>query len=106
MFHAYGCIQTQKPPSFEYINVSLDLNLFSAVRYEMNQDPYLLKTGSIDYTSPCLIALSPDGRSVAIASDNSLSVHNAVTGKEEETCSNVFSGTIIVKEILLMFEFF
>lgn len=99
MFHAYGCIQTQKPPSFEYIYVSLDLNLFSAVRYEMNQDPYLLKTGSIDYTSPCLIALSPDGRSVAIASDNSLSVHNAVTGKEEETFSNVFSGIIIVKEI-------
>lgn len=99
MFHAYGCIQTQKPLSFEYINVSLDLNLFPAVRYEMNQDPYLLKTGSIDYTSPCLIALSPDGRSVAIASDNSLSVHNAVTGKEEETFSNVFSGIIIVKEI-------
>lgn len=64
------------------------------IRYEMNQDPYLLKTGSIDYTSPCLIALSPDGRSVAIASDNSLSVHNAVTGKEEETFSNVFSGEI------------
>lgn len=101
MFHAHGCIQTQKPASFEYINTctSLDLNLFPAVRYEMNQDPYLLKTGSIDYTSPCLIALSPDGRSVAIASDNSLSVHNAVTGKEEETFSNVFSGIIIVKEI-------
>uniref|UniRef100_K1Q541 Transducin beta-like protein 2 n=1 Tax=Magallana gigas TaxID=29159 RepID=K1Q541_MAGGI len=67
---------------------------FTGLRYEMNQDPYLLKTGSIDYTSTCLIALSPDGRSVAIASDNSLSVHNAVTGKEEETCSNVFSGEI------------
>lgn len=72
----------------------------------MNQDPYLLKTGSIDYTSPCLIALSPDGRSVAIASDNSLSVHNAVTGKEEETFSNVFSGTIIVKEIYAVFYFY
>lgn len=85
----------KKNPTFEYINVSLDLNLSLAVRYELNQDPYLLKTGNIDYSSPCLIVLSPDGRSVAIASDNSLSVHNAVTGKEEETFSHVFSGTVI-----------
>lgn len=95
MFHAYGCMHTKKKPTFEYINVSLDLNLSLAVRYELNQDPYLLKTGNIDYSSPCLIVLSPDGRSVAIASDNSLSVHNAVTGKEEETFSHVFSGTVI-----------
>jgi hypothetical protein len=61
----------------------------------MGQDPYLIKTGSIEFTSPCLIALSPDGRSVAIANESTISVHSAISGKQEEKFSNVFSGTYL-----------
>lgn len=66
----------------------------------------MLKIGSIDYIFFCLIVLFFDGRSVVIVSDNFLSVYNVVIGKEEEIFFNVFLGIIIVKEILLMFEFF
>ncbi|XP_048767458.2 transducin beta-like protein 2 [Ostrea edulis] len=64
------------------------------IRYDMGQDPYLLKTGSIEFTSPCLVALSPDGRSVAIANESTISVHNAISGEQEEKMSNVFSGEV------------
>lgn len=73
----------------------------------MGQDPYLLKTGSIEFTSPCLVALSPDGRSVAIANESTISVHNAISGEQEEKMSNVFSGTCLRVHILtLLFSSF
>ncbi|XP_062587695.1 transducin beta-like protein 2, partial [Saccostrea cucullata] len=79
-------VSVSKDKTWKYWNTN--------IRYEMNQDPYLLKTGSIDFTSPCLISLSPDGRSVAIASESSVSVHNAITGEQEEKFSQVFSGEV------------
>ncbi|KAK3084303.1 hypothetical protein FSP39_011349, partial [Pinctada imbricata] len=64
------------------------------IRYELEQDPYLLKTGSISFDVPCLISLSPDGRSVAVAGGNSICVYSAITGKEEENIEHIYSGEI------------
>lgn len=57
----------------------------------MNQDPYLLYTGKLQYSGPCLITLAPDGRSVAIAQDCNLYVCNAA-GQDEECIESVHSG--------------
>ncbi|KAL5016827.1 hypothetical protein ScPMuIL_006416 [Solemya velum] len=64
------------------------------VRYDLGQDPYLLLTGTLKYKSPCIIELSPDGRTVAIASENSISMHNTSDGAEEGSFENVHSAAI------------
>ena len=53
----------------------------------MNQDPYLLYTGKLYGTGPSLIALSPDGRSVAVAQESAITICNSLTGdpKNENT---------------------
>ena len=56
----------------------------------MNQDPYLLYTGKLYGTGPSLIALSPDGRSVAVAQESDIDICNFLTGdpKNENTTGN------------------
>lgn len=54
------------------------------VEYKKQQDPYLLFTGQWCGREPCRIALSPDGRVVAIASVSDITVYNAQTGQIEE----------------------
>jgi len=61
------------------------------VQYALGQDPKLLFTGSLSF--PChTIALSPDGRTVAVASSTSIVFWDAVSGKEEEVIENVHQG--------------
>ena len=62
------------------------------MRYELSEDPHLLKTGSITYDIPCLISLSPDARSLAIAGGNNMTVYSTVTGEEEESMEHIYSG--------------
>jgi hypothetical protein len=57
----------------------------------MNQDPYLLFTGKLPLSGPCLVSLSPDGRTVAIAQETSIYVCNS-SGNDEELIENVHSG--------------
>ncbi|XP_072284988.1 transducin beta-like protein 2 [Pyxicephalus adspersus] len=64
------------------------------VEYKKQQDPYLLFTGQWCGREPCRIALSPDGRVVAIASVFDITVYNAQTGKIEEEFHSVH-GEII-----------
>ncbi|XP_071094018.1 transducin beta-like protein 2 [Haliotis cracherodii] len=64
------------------------------VRYEFDQDPKLLYTGKLSHPSLHLITLSPDGRSVAIAGDLSISICSTVSGKEEEYFENVHADAI------------
>lgn len=58
------------------------------IRYDMNQDPYLLYTGKLLMSGPCIIALSPDGRTVAIAQETSVYVCNS-SGNDEELIENI-----------------
>ncbi|XP_053313214.1 transducin beta-like protein 2 [Spea bombifrons] len=64
------------------------------VEYKKQQDPYLLFTGRWSGNEPCRIALSPDGRIVAISSISDITVFNANTGEVEEEFHSVH-GEII-----------
>ena len=66
--------------------------MYVSVRYDMNQDPYLLYTGKQHSSGPSLIALSPDGRTVGIAQESSVVICNSLTGEDEEVIENVHSG--------------
>ncbi|NXM35931.1 TBL2 protein, partial [Oxyruncus cristatus] len=54
------------------------------VEYKKQQDPYLLLTGQCSVPEPRLIALSPDGRAVAVAGGTDIAVYNTRRGEEEE----------------------
>lgn len=71
------------------------LLLFSAVRYEMGQDPKLLFSGSVTFEGPMKIALSPDGRTVAIGASTKIGFWDAVSGKEEAVLENVHPGNFV-----------
>lgn len=58
----------------------------TSVEYEKEQDPYLIKSGSLDVGSfsvknhPALIALSPDGNVAAVACSTSVVSFSTVSG--------------------------
>merc|ERR1712038_1088990 len=59
------------------------------IEYNKGQDPYLITTGKHSNTGAhCLIALSPDGRSVAIATGADISLYDAVTAELAATFEN------------------
>ncbi|WAR01716.1 TBL2-like protein [Mya arenaria] len=62
----------------------------SSVRYDMNQDPYLLFTGKLQWPGLCIISLSPDGRTLAMAQNSGLHICNS-SGQDEEIIENVHS---------------
>ncbi|XP_013777302.1 transducin beta-like protein 2 [Limulus polyphemus] len=64
------------------------------IEYQKGQEPYLLLKGEFASLSPSIIALSPDGRTVAIASSKSVSVFSRATGEESERLEEVHSGPI------------
>ncbi|KAJ8312489.1 hypothetical protein KUTeg_009862 [Tegillarca granosa] len=63
---------------FQDVKRAFELKGHSAVRYELGQEAYLLCTGNIQYTSPSLISLSPDGRTVVVGADNSIKKYTTV----------------------------
>ncbi|XP_062362906.1 transducin beta-like protein 2 isoform X1 [Cinclus cinclus] len=64
------------------------------VEYKKQQDPYLLLTGQCAVLEPCRIALSPDGRTVAVAGTTDIVVCNTRRGEEEERFFGVHSHCI------------
>jgi hypothetical protein len=62
------------------------------VRYSQGQDAKLLFSGPVSLEGPNLIALSPDGRTVAIAGQSSVVFWDAVNLVELETLNSVHSG--------------
>lgn len=64
------------------------------VEYKKQQDPYLLLTGQCAMQEPCRIALSPDGRAVAVAGGADIVVYNTRRGEEEERFLGVHSQRI------------
>ena len=66
---------------------------FSSVEYAKQQDPYLLKTGQHNSNGhDSLIALSPDGRTVAIATGVNISVYSTLTAQCEEVILDVHTS--------------
>ena len=70
------------------VNVLLSLT----VEYRKKQDPCLLQTGRYENTGKSMIALSPDGRTVAIATGTSISVFSTLTGACEQTFRDVHNS--------------
>lgn len=68
------------------------------VEYQKKQDPYLLKTWKYDYPGPSLIALSPDARTVALATGTTISVYNVASSDCQQTFEDVHSGDIAALE--------
>ena len=66
--------------------------LLFTVEYQKKQDPCLLQTGQYENAGKSMIALSPDGRTVAIATGTSISVFNGQTGVCEQTFREVHNS--------------
>lgn len=64
------------------------------VEYKKQQDPYLLKTVPCTSSDGSRIALSPDGRVVAISSGCDVAMFDATSGKLEEELHGVHSEQI------------
>lgn len=64
------------------------------VDYKKQQDPYLLLTAQCAVPEPFRIALSPDGRTVAVAGSTDIVVYNTRRGEEEERFLGVHSQRI------------
>lgn len=54
------------------------------VEYKKQQDPYLLKTVACSSSEGSRVALSPDGRVVAISDGSNVALYDAASGKLEE----------------------
>ena len=64
------------------------------VEYKKQQDPYLLKTVHCTSSEGSLVALSPDGRVVAISDGCNITMFNATSGELEEEFLGIHSEEI------------
>lgn len=65
-----------------------------SVRYSQGQDAKLLFTGSVSLPGPNLIAISPDGRTVAISGDSSVVFWDTITQSESVILQDLHSGKL------------
>lgn len=66
------------------------------IEFEKGQEPYLLLTGEYENKSqPGIIRMSPDGRTIALASGPSLTYYSAITGEKLNYVPNIYTGDII-----------
>ncbi|CAN7988297.1 unnamed protein product, partial [Ixodes pacificus] len=66
-----------------------------SVEYQKGQEPYLLTTGEFPCTTPSCLALSPDGRTVAIANEEDIHVFCGRTGSLNVKFEQVHSEPIV-----------
>ncbi|XP_051257857.1 transducin beta-like protein 2 [Dicentrarchus labrax] len=64
------------------------------VEYKKQQDPYLLKTVPCASSEGSRVALSPDGRVVAVSDGSNVAMYSAASGELEEELHGVHSGKI------------
>lgn len=62
------------------------------VEYKQNQDAKLMATGQCPGPGESKIALSPDGRTVALAINNNIYMYMAATADEEGCMTDVHDG--------------
>ncbi|XP_063847859.1 LOW QUALITY PROTEIN: uncharacterized protein LOC135092965 [Scylla paramamosain] len=66
------------------------------IEYQKGQLVYLLKSGPYEKKQqPALIRLSPDGRTIVIASAASLTFFSATTGEVLNTIADIYAGNIV-----------
>ncbi|KAL4630895.1 transducin beta-like protein 2 [Arapaima gigas] len=64
------------------------------VEYKKQQDPYLLRTVQCQVSEGSRVALSPDGRAVAVSSSCSVAMYSAASGELEEEFHDVHSEEV------------
>ncbi|XP_062870068.1 transducin beta-like protein 2 [Trichomycterus rosablanca] len=64
------------------------------VEYKKQQDPYLLRTVPCQVSEGSRVALSPDGRAVAVSNGRDIYMYSANTGELEQEFHNVHSEDI------------
>lgn len=63
------------------------------MEYDRGQDPILVCTGNIGVKpEKAKIAISPDGRTVAIAIDNNITLYNGITQEKDIEIKAIFSS--------------
>ncbi|KAK7066221.1 Transducin beta-like protein 2 [Halocaridina rubra] len=66
------------------------------IEFEKGQEPYLLLTGTYDNKNyPGIIRLSPDGRTISLASRSYLTFYSAITGEKLNHIPNIYTGDIV-----------
>lgn len=70
------------------------------MEYQKKQDPYLLRTWKYDFPGPSLIALSPDARTVALASGTTIKVYNVASSDCQEIIEDVHIGRQLQNSLL------
>lgn len=68
------------------------------VEYQKKQDPYLLKSWRFEYPGPSLIALSPDARTVALATGTTIRFYSVLSSDCEQTIEDVHADSITALE--------
>lgn len=65
------------------------------VEYSKGQEPYLLKSCTHGISAKCISAISPDGRTIAIANTAAADIfmYSAVTGDLQAELRDVHPGT-------------
>jgi hypothetical protein len=66
------------------------------VEYKKNQDPYLLQTWKYASSSSSIIALSPDARTVALATGANISFFSVASDECDQLIEDAFSGEFFV----------
>lgn len=64
------------------------------IEYQKGQEPYLLKTGNFNHQGPCLIALSPNGRTVALAIQSNIVIYSGINGEKQCTLEQIHEEPI------------
>ena len=67
---------------------------YFTVQYQLQQEPYLLFTGDF-HPNPTFIALSPDGRTVAMTHSNTIALWNTVSKTSDQVMENVHQGNLV-----------
>jgi WD40 repeat protein len=65
------------------------------VEYQKRQDPYLLGTWRYDQSGPSQIALSPDARTVILATGANLSIYSVTMQDCQQTLEDVHIGPVV-----------
>ena len=66
---------------------------YVVVEYARGADPTLLCTGDInEKPESAIIALTPDGKTVAVATENNIAIYNGVTQQLDVEIKGIFSS--------------
>ena len=64
------------------------------VSWHLNEDPKLISSGTVAEDGVASVAMSPDGRVVAIATSTNINLYNSETTELMDTLESIHSGNV------------